>query len=271
MRGKRRINRMKLDRFIYLFFVSSIYVFLMFPLVIVVLAAFNSGEYLSFPPEGFSVKWFHNFFQSQPFMDAIKVSLKLGILTMICVSILGTTAALYVVRHSGKWRNFYRLIMISPILLPAILTGVALLLFYYVIGIGTRTFFGLLVGHVLITLPYVFLNVSSSLYNFDRSMEEAARSLGAGKLKTFFKITLPLIKPGVISGAVFAFIVSFDQFPISLLLKGVGRTTLPIQLFDYVRWDFDPTAAAVSTVSIAITLGVVLLAEKLVGLDSLRW
>jgi putative spermidine/putrescine transport system permease protein len=113
--------------------------------------------------------------------------------------------------------------------------------------------------------------VSSTLYNLTPSIEEAARSLGANRYVTFFRITLPLIKPGVIAGAMFAFIVSFDQFPISLLLKGVGTTTLPIQLFDYVRYDFDPTAAAVSTVSIVITLGVVLLTEKLVGLDSLRW
>lgn len=204
-------------------------------------------------------------------MEALKVSLKLGILTMICVTVLGTTAALFVVRHAGKWKNSLRLIMISPILFPALLTGVALLLFYYIIGIGTKTFFGLLMGHVLITLPYAFLNVYSSLYNFNRSLEEAARSLGANQLKTFFRITLPVIKSGVISGAMFAFIVSFDQFPISLLLKGVGRTPLPIQLFDYIRWNFDPTAAAVSTVSIAITLGVVFLTEKLVGLDSLRW
>lgn len=266
-----KIKRMKLDRFIYLFFVSGVYLFLITPLVIVLIAAFNSGKYLAFPPEGFSLKWFKHFFQSQPFMDALKVSLKLGILTMICVTILGTTAALYVVRHAKKWKNSLRIIMISPILFPSILTGIALLLFYYIIGIGTKTFFGLLMGHVLITLPYAFLNVYSSLYNFDRSLEEVARSLGANPLKTFFRITLPLIKPGVISGAMFAFIVSFDQFPISLLLKGVGRTTLPIQLFDYVRWDFDPTAAAVSTVSIAITLGVVLLTEKLVGLESLWW
>lgn len=264
-------KKVRLDRWIYLSFVSGVYVFLLAPLVIVVIAAFNSGKYLAFPPEGFSLKWFKNFFQSQPFMDALKVSLVLGLLTMLCATVLGTTAGLYVVRHTRRLKNFLRLTLISPLLLPAILTGIALLLFYYIIGIGTKTFWGLLIGHVLITFPYVFLNVYSSLYNFNRTLEEAARSLGASQWKTFLRITLPLIKPGVISGAMFAFIVSFDQFPISLLLKGVGRTTLPIQLFDYVRWYFDPTAAAVSTVSIAITLGVVLLTEKLVGLDSLRW
>jgi len=102
-------------------------------------------------------------------------------------------------------------------------------------------------------------------------LEEAARSLGAGKFLTFMRITLPIIKPGIIAGAMLAFIISFDLFAISLLLKGIGVTTLPIQLFDYVRWDFDPTAAAVATVSIAITLSVVLLTEWLVGLRSLRF
>lgn len=265
------IQEMKPDRFFYLFFVSAVYIFLMFPLVIVLLAAFNSGNYLAFPPEGFSLKWFNNFFQSQPFMDALWVSIELATLTMICVTILGTTAALYIVRYARKWKNFLRLSMVSPILLPPILTGIALLLFYFMIGIGTKTFGGLMVGHVLITLPYTFLNVSSSLYNFDRSLEEAARSLGASPFKTFYRITLPIIKPGVIAGAMFAFIVSFDQFPVSLFLKGIGRTTLPIQLFEYVLWSFDPTAAAVSTISIAITLGVVILTDKLVGLSSLRW
>ena len=116
-----------------------------------------------------------------------------------------------------------------------------------------------------------FLTVSAVLYNFDRSLEEAARSLGAGAFTTFRRVTLPIIKGGVISGAVFAFITSFDQFPISLLLSGVGTTTLPIQVFDYLRFSFDPTAAAVGTVNILITLGVVILTERLVGLESLYW
>jgi putative spermidine/putrescine transport system permease protein len=130
-----KATKIRFDRFLYLFFVSLVYIFLLTPLVIVVIAAFNSGKYLAFPPEGFSLKWFKNFFQSQPFMDALKVSLKLGVLTMICVTLLGTTAALYVVRHAKKWKTFLRLIMISPLLLPAILTGIALLVFYYIIGI----------------------------------------------------------------------------------------------------------------------------------------
>jgi len=117
----------------------------------------------------------------------------------------------------------------------------------------------------------VFLTVTTMLVTFDRSLEEAARSLGANSFTTFRRVTLPLIKGGLISGALFAFITSFDQFPISLLLTSVGNTTLPIQLFDYLRFSFDPTAAAVSTVSVLMSIGIVVLIHRLVGLESIAW
>ncbi|HET6946672.1 MAG TPA: ABC transporter permease subunit, partial [bacterium] len=123
----------------------------------------------------------------------------------------------------------------------------------------------------LLALPYVFLTVSPVLVGFDRSLEEAAQSLGAGPLMTFRRVTFPLIKGGVISGALFAFITSFDQFPISLLLVSVGNTTLPIQLFDYLRFSFDPAAAAVSTVSVLMSVAIVLLVDRLVGLQAVSW
>ena len=110
-----------------------------------------------------------------------------------------------------------------------------------------------------------------SFFNFDTSLEEASRTLGAKRLKTFFRITMPLIKSGLISGGMFAFIVSWGQFPISLLLAGVGLTTLPIQLFDYVRWSFDPTAAAAAAISVLLALLSVVFVEKIAGLESLRW
>jgi putative spermidine/putrescine transport system permease protein len=269
---------------LYLALVVLVYLFLLTPLVIVVWASFNSGEYLTFPPEGFSFRWYVKFFNSASFMGSLWFSLKLALLCTLCSTLLGTAVALYVVRFAGRWRDHLRLFIIMPLLLPEILTAIALLFFYYNIeavlsGIGLglfsgafrHSFLGLLIGHVLITLPFVFLGISASLYNFDMSLEEAARSLGADRFTTFRRITLPLIKPGIIAGALLAFIISFDLFNISLLLKGVGVATLPIQLFDYVSWDFDPTAAAVSSVSIAITLVAILVTERLVGLHSLRF
>jgi len=251
--------------------VVLIYMFLLAPIVIVVLAAFNSGEYLRFPPEGFSLRWFGKFSQSGPFVRAFLFSSKLAVTTMALSTLLGGTAAFYVVRHSGRFRDPLRILLVSPLQLPTILTGIALLIFFYGVGIGTRGMGALLVGHTLVSVPYVFLTVSTVLVGFDRSLEEAARSLGASPAMTLRRVTLPLIKGGLVSGALFALITSFDQFPISLLLSSVGNTTLPILLFDYLRFSFDPMAAAVSTVSILLSSVVVFIVHRSIGLESMMW
>ncbi len=248
---------------------SLLYLFLLAPIIIVVIAAFNSGNYLKFPPEGFSLRWFRALLSSEPFIDAFLFSLRLAVIVMILSTSIGTAAALYVTRYSRRFRSGIQLMMIAPLPVPAILTGIALLIFFYATNISTNSFVNLIIGHTLVTLPYVFLTVSTVLVGFNRSLEEAARSLGAGPWTTFYRITLPILKSGIISGAVFAFIISFDEFPISLLLAGVGSTPLPLQLFDYLRFSFDPTAAAVSTVTILMAVIVVLITERLVGLDSL--
>ena len=251
--------------------ITSVYVFLMLPIAIVVIASFNSGKYLKFPPDGFSLRWYANFFGSQPFMDATRLSFVLAVVAAAVATVIAVPAALYYVRHAGRWREAFRMLTLAPLLLPEILTAIALLFFYYQIGIGTKSALGLYLGHVVICIPFVFLQVTSALYNISPSLEEAARSLGATSWTSFRRVTLPLIKPGVINGALFAFIISFDNVSISLLLKGVGTTTLPMQVFDYLRWDFDPTTAAASTVSIAMTLGAVILVDRLVGLRAMRY
>ncbi len=249
--------------------VTLMFAFLLAPIVIVVLAAFNSGEYLTFPPQGFSLRWFENFFASRSFMQALAYSLRLAIAVTLVATVLGTLASLYVVRHAARAKDFLRVLFVSPLAFPSILTGIALLIYFYALGVGTRGGIALFIGHVLVCMPFVFISVSAVLVRFDTALEEASRSLGAGTFTTFRRVTLPLIKGGVVSGAVLAFITSFDQFPISLLLKGVGTTPLPIQLFDYLRFSFDPTAAAASTVSVVIAVAAVILTERLVGLGSI--
>lgn len=266
-RGKRNAGGV-----IYKTILALIYAFILLPEIIVVIAAFNAGEYLTFPPQGLSIRWFVAFAHSEPFVNSMFMSLRLAISTLLITLTLGTMSAFFVVRYGGRLRGLIRVLMMAPLLFPAVITGAALLIYYYqVTGWRNRTFVGLLIGHVLITSPYVFLTISSTLYNFDISLEEAARSLGASKLKTFFKITLPLIKSGLIAGGMFAFIVSWGQFAISLLLAGIGLTTLPMQLFDYVRWSFDPTAAAAAAISILLALVAVIAVQRLAGLESLRW
>lgn len=251
--------------------VVLIYAFLLAPILIVVVAAFNSGAYLRFPPEGFSTKWFVNFVHNRSFVDSLFFSLRLAAFVTVLSTLIGTSAAFYVARGPRRFRDAVRVLMIAPLPVPAILTGLALLIFFYGLGIGTRGMIGLIIGHTLICLPFVFLVVATVLVGLDPSLEEASRNLGAGPLTTFWRVTLPIIKGGIISGAIFAFITSYDQFPISLLLGGVGNTPLPVQLFDYLRFSFDPTAAVAGTISILMATIVVLVTERLVGLESLYW
>ncbi|MFY7958910.1 MAG: ABC transporter permease [Elsteraceae bacterium] len=262
---------MTLARGLFLALVAAVYGFLMLPIGIVVIASFNSGKYLKFPPEGFSLQWYEAFFTSEPFMESFRLSLTLAVVATAAATLIATPAALYYVRHSKGWRELFRLYALAPLLLPEILTAIALLFFYYQIGLGTKSVVGLYLGHIVICVPFIFLQVTAALYNQPPALEEAARSLGAGPLTAFRRVTLPLIKPGVINGALFAFIISFDNVSVSLLLKGVGTTTLPMQVFDYLRWGFDPTIAAASTVSILMTLGAVLIVDRLVGLKTMRF
>jgi len=251
--------------------VTLIYAFLLAPIVIVVVAAFNSGTYLTFPPEGLSLRWFDAFFRSRPFTRSFTFSLELAAIATVLATLIGTGAALYVARSRGRLLNLVRILMIAPLPVPGILTGIALLLFFYATGFATKGWPPMIIGHTLICLPYVFLVVSAVLVGFDPSLEEAARNLGAGPFTAFARVTLPIVKGGIISGAIFAFITSFDEFNISLLLSGVGTVPLPIQLFDFLRFSFDPTAAVVGTISIAMALVVVVATERLVGLESLYW
>jgi putative spermidine/putrescine transport system permease protein len=228
------------------------------PIFIVVLASFNSGAFLTFPPKGFSFRWYVVFFDNEVFRRAIVTSLWVAAIATVISGCIGTAAAIYHVCYAGRAKEAVRLTMLAPLLLPEVLTAIALLFFVYSVGIGTR-------GMV------VFMNVSASLESFDPDWDLAARSLGAGRVMRFRRIMLPMIKPGVIGGCLFAFIISFDTFTMSFLLKSVGTSTLPIQLFDYLKTNFTPEAAAVSSFSVGLTMLVVVFTEKVLGLKIRRF
>ena len=252
-------------------FVSVVYAFLLLPTLIVVVVSLNSAEYLSFPPTGLSLRWFRAFFSSGQFVDAFRFSIIVGIVASFLATLVGTPAAIFHVRFLRTGREQFRFAVLSPVLFPEVLTAIALLFFFNQLLGGTQSVVPLIVGHVLITVPFVFLTVTSALYNMPASVEEAARTLGAGPWRAFFRVTLPLLRSGVISGGLLAFIMSFDNVNISLLLKPVGMTTLPIQLFDYLRYDFDPTAAAASTISAALTMTLLVVIDRIYGLRAVRF
>jgi putative spermidine/putrescine transport system permease protein len=244
---------------------ALLYSFLLLPLVVVVLASVGAGPVLRFPPQGFSLVWYLRFFADETFLTALWLSLRLALVSAVVVSVLATMAALFYRRLSERWRGPFRILVLLPLLLPEILTAIGLLFFLHRIGLG-GTMFGLQVSHVVVTLPFSFLAVTAGLQQVDVALEEASASLGAGPVETFWRIVLPLLRPGLFTGALFSFIVSFDMFTMSFLLKPVGGNTLPLALFDYLKYDFDPMAAAAATVSVAFALLVVALVERTVGL-----
>ena len=246
--------------------VALVYVFLLVPMVIVVLAAFNAGNYFTFPPQGFSLKWFANFFARREFMQSLWLSTELAFWTAVISTVIGTLASIALVRGRFRGRDLLNAFVTSPLLLPQILTGVALLQFFTLLRMH-QSYWALLIGHVVVTTPYVVRTVSATLFHFDRALEEAAQSLGASPVRAFLEITLGVIKPGVVAGAIFAFAISFDNFTLSLFLTSSKLTPLPIKLFAYLKYSFDPTAAAVSAFAIGVALLLVVGIAMFMGLE----
>jgi putative spermidine/putrescine transport system permease protein len=254
-----------IGRAVYLGVNALIVAFLLAPVAIVAVFAVNPTPFIQFPPVGVSPRWFQKFFASRDFMSAIQLSLTVAAVVAAIATVLGASAALGLARGRLPGARLLTATFLSPLMLPAILTGLALFQLYMLLDIG-RPLWGLVAGHVLIAIPYVVRTTLAVLHNFDRGLEEAARNLGASPARTFFEVTLPLIRPGVLAGGIFAFIVSFDQFPVSLFLVSPGRETLPITLFNYLKYDLDGTIAAASMVSILLSVAVVLVLDRTVGL-----
>src|SRR4030095_5555856 len=245
------------DRVILRALVGLVYAFLLLPMVVVVLAAFNAGNYFTFPPQGFSLRWFANFFQRRELMQALWLANELAFLTVLASTAIGTAASIVLVRGRFRGRDLLNAFVTSPLLLPQILTGVALLQFYTLLKMHA-SYGAMLIGHIVVTAP---------LTRFDMALEEAAQNLGAHPVRAFFEVTLGVVKPGVVAGAIFAFAISFDNFTLSLFLNSSKLTPLPIELFAYLKYSFDPTAAAVSAFAIGVALVLVLGIARFMGLE----
>lgn len=246
---------------------GAILVFLLAPIAIVAVFALNPTPYISFPPTGITLRWFEKFFTSGEFMGAFWLSLKVAVIVLVLSMLIGGLCALGLARGNLPGSRVLTAFFMSSLMLPAILTGLALFQLYLLSGIG-RPVWGLVMGHTLVAVPYVLRTTLAVLHNFDRRIEEAAAVHGAPPWRVFYEVTLPLIQPGVVAGGIFAFIVSFDQFPISLFLVLPKGETLPVVLFNYMKFDLDGAIAAASMVSILMAVSVVVLLEKVIGLKA---
>jgi putative spermidine/putrescine transport system permease protein len=220
---------------------------------------------MAFPPKGFSLQWYERLAQNEEFITGFKVSLITAGGVAALALLVGVPVALAITRYDFRGRDALSGFFLSPLLVPAIVLGLALLLVLAPLRV-TGTYAGLIIAHLSITVPYVIRTTSMSLLTLNRSCEEAARTLGASAWTTFRRVTLPLIAPGVLAGAVIAFLISFDEAVISLFVVGPRATTLPVEIFHYVETRTDPQIAALSVVLIAISILFVVIIERVMGL-----
>ncbi len=250
----------------------AVFAFLLGPFVVVIGASFDAGHsyHVSFPPREFSAEWY---FAIPPrYVHAAGVSVAVGVVVAVLATVVGTSAALGIVRGRviGKeaLQAFFRL----PVQIPLVVTGVVFMQFYYHVAATTGVnllddLWGLVIAHLFVAIPYSVGSVSSVLARMDPRIEEAADSLGATTWSKFWRVTFPLMRPGVIAGMFYAFIVSFGDVPIALFLVSSDHITLPVQIFQDMQFDFHPSMLAVSTIVVALSLFLIVGIQKIVGLD----
>ena len=246
-------------------FCLLILLFLAAPVVIVLLVSFSSAEFVYFPPPGWSLRWYANLFSIEGFVGSFLLSLRLALLVSVLSLSLGTAAALALGRYRFAGHQWLNTFLMSPLIFPPVITGIALLQFFSTLGISSA-FFMLAVGHTVITIPYVVRNVAASLQRHPGHTEEAARVLGANAWQAFWHVTVPAIKPGLLAGGIFAFMTSFDNFTVSMWLKSAEHTPLPLRIFFYIEHVMDPSVAAVSGLMIILSIALIVITEKVVGL-----
>ncbi|MBV7483459.1 ABC transporter permease [Bordetella sp. BOR01] len=240
--------------------------FVMAPLVIVCLVAFTPEATLSVPTTSWSLRWFHAVFEHGDFIQSFKNSVWLATYAASLAAVLAIPAALVITRHTFRGRDALHALFLSPLMIPNLVLGVALLRFFALMGY-TGSFAWLVLSHVVVVTPYVIRLVMGSLIGFDRSLEHAALSLGANRATVFLRVNLPLILPGVAGGWLLAFINSFDETTMSVFITSPSTVTLPVRMYMYASESIDPLMAAVSALVIALTAAAMYVLDKIYGLD----
>jgi putative spermidine/putrescine transport system permease protein len=246
--------------------------FIMLPLLLVSWLAFFRQEIPSFPPEGYSLKWFGAVFNTQSFVGGFILSTQVAVAATLLGLALAVPASLAVARRRFRGRGTISTLLLLPIVVPGVVLGTAIYVFQIETEIATGlpllgSTWGLILAHALIVVPWAARLVTASLAGFDPAIEEAAKNLGAGPFTTFRRITVPAIWPGIVAGAMFGFVTSFSNLEMSLFLVGAGRTTLPIAILQYLEWKIDPTVAAVSVMQIALIGAAMIVTDRYVKIS----
>lgn len=260
-----RLARRRSSRVLLGAYCTLVGLFILVPTLVVVPLSFSSVRSLRFPPPGWSTRWYEEFFTSPAWRDSALTSLRISGVVTVLATVLGTMAAVALVNSRHRWTSAARALLVAPMIVPGVVIAVGM---YYVFLRWqlTETFAGFVLAHTVLAIPIVVITVGASLQSFDTQLVRASQSLGAGPLTTFRTVTLPLILPGVLGGALFAFLTSFDESIVALFLSGPEMRTLPIEIFQSVTSSLDPTIAAASTILLALTTVAILAFGLLVSL-----
>jgi len=239
--------------------------FILAPLLVTLTISIEPSPFVTFPPRGFTLGWYMRVLADPEFRQSLEFSTLLALGATAGALAVGMPAAFALARHDFPGRSAATAALLSPLIFPVLITGVALLQMFARLN-SNNTPQNMLIAHVLVTMPYVVRTVSGSLLLADTALEDAARTLGAGRWMVFRRITVPQIAPGLAAGALFAFMVSFDNFPISLWLADAQHNPIPILVFQRIANVFDPSIAAISTLMIVFSMGVVIAMERAIGL-----
>ena len=236
--------------------------FLLLPLVIIVPTSFSASAYMEFPPRGFSLQWYRNYFTSRAWVEPTLLSVRVAVVAMSVSTVVGTLASFGLVRGRFRGRHLLEFLLLSPMIVPVIVFAIGC---YFLFSLAKLidTPAALYLSHSIVATPLVVIIVGSTLRTFDRTVEQAARSLGAGYTRALWYVTIPLLRPAILSAAVFAFLTSFDEVVLSVFLGGPRATTLPKRMWDNVRHEIDPTITAVASILIAASIVVLFVGEAL--------
>lgn len=253
---------LRLWRWCFNFYSAAVLLFLIVPVLIIVPLSFNAGSFLSYPLTGFSLRWYQTFFHSNEWLSSLGNSLLIAPLATLLATLLGVLAAVGLVRGEFRGKSLVMAILISPMIAPVVIIAVGMFFFFARVSL-LNSYLGLVLAHALLGVPFVVITVVAILKNYDRNLSRAAASLGAAPWTVFRKVTLPLIAPGVFSGALFAFAASFDEVVVTLFLASPRQRTLPIQMFAGIRENLDPTIAAAASLMVGASLILLLVMELL--------
>ncbi|MFT3987736.1 ABC transporter permease [Aestuariivirga sp.] len=243
-------------------YVGLVLLFLIAPIIAIMPLSFNSESFFSYPMPGYSLKWYNDFFFNERWISAVKLSVIVAFATTVLATTLGTLAALGLSRANFPARASVMAVLISPMIVPVIISAVGMFKFYSSVGVA-GSLPGIILAHTALATPFVVITVTATLMGFDRTLMRAGASLGAAPHTVFFKVVLPLILPGMISGALFAFATSFDEVVVVLFLASPEQRTLPLQMFSGIREQISPTITAAATVLVLFSTALLVTVELL--------